>query len=149
MHKKGDKKRCGNYRGIAILPIVCKIMSIIVLSRVVKVLDEKTPESQAGFRAGRSTIEQILFLRQVLERRYEHKKETVIAFLDFSKAFDSIDRTALWNLLRIAGVPKLFVDMIQCMYEETICRVKAYGKLGEAFKVGTGVRQGDVLSPKG
>ena len=147
VYKKGDRKKCGNYRGIAILPVVCKITSIIVLNRLVKVLDEKMPETQAGFRHGRGTIEQILFLRQVLERRYEHKKETIVAFLDFSSAFDSIDRKALWDLLRIAGVPDLFVGLIRSMYEQTLCKIKAYGKLGKPFKVGTGVRQGDVMSP--
>ena len=145
--KKGDRRCPKNYRGIALLPIVCKVMSIIVLHRIVDVLDEKISESQAGFRSDRGTIEQILLLRQVLERRAEHRKETVVAFLDFSCAFDSIDRTALWQLLLIAGVPKLYVDMIQSMYEATLCRVKAYGRLSDAFAVGTGVRQGDVLSP--
>jgi hypothetical protein len=145
--KKGDRKECSNHRGIAVLPIACKVLGIIILGRLVRVLDEKTAETQAGFRPGRGTIEQILFLRQVLERRCEHKKETVMAFLDFSAAFDSVDRSMLWDLLRVAGVPRLYVDLIRSMYEKTKCRIKAYGRLSDAFQVRTGVRQGDVLSP--
>jgi hypothetical protein len=147
VHKKNAKKAVSNYRGIAILPIVCKIMGIIILKRLVQVLDEKTPDSQCGFRSGRSTVEQIIFLRQVLEKRYDHKQKTVVAFLDFSCAFDSVDRVTLWQLLKVAGVPDLYVSLIRSMYDHTVCKVKAYGRLSDAFEVGTGVRQGDVLSP--
>jgi exonuclease III len=147
VYKKGPNTDCGNYRGICLLPIVGKIISLIVLGRIGRLLDEQTSESQAGFRRGRGTADNIFVLRQLLEQRYQYNQETLVAFLDYSAAFDSVDRKSLWLILKACGVPPFYVQLIQNMYEMSVCRVRAYGQLGDSFDVTTGVRQGDVLSP--
>jgi exonuclease III len=145
--KKGSAKEPKNYRGIAVLPVIGKILSVIILKRIIGHLDSQLEESQAGFRPGRSTVDNIFVLRQILERRQQYNRETMMAFLDFSAAFDSVDRHSLWRLMKIKGVPKNIVELVKNIYNETICRVKAYGQVSEPFSVSTGVRQGDVLSP--
>ena len=145
--KKGDVRCCGNYRGISLLAIAGKILSMIVLKRIGGILDEQTSESQAGFRGGRGTMDQIFVLRQILERRGQFNRDTLVAFLDYSAAFDSVDRGALWGLLKISGIPAIFITLIKNCYNASKCRVRAYGELSEGFEVTTGVRQGDVLSP--
>ena len=70
-----------------------------------------------------------------------------MAFLDFSAAFDSVDRESLWALMKVKGVPHNIVDLVKNIYDATMCRVKAYGEISEPFSFSTGVRQGDVLSP--
>jgi hypothetical protein len=145
--KKGDAKRCSNYRGISLLPIAGKLLSGIILKRLSAHLDSLTPDTQAGFRAGRSTMDNIFILRQVLERRREYNLDTIVAFLDYSAAFDSVDQASLWSMLKASGIPIFFINMIRGMYEDSVCRVRVYGELSEPFKIRSGVRQGDILSP--
>ena len=145
--KKGSRKDPKNYRGIAVLPIIGKILSVIILKRVVDHLEPNIGETQSGFRKGRSTTDNIFILRRLLERRHRYDRDTLMAFLDFSAAFDSVDRQSLWSVLKVKGVPDKLVDLIKNCYESTKCRIKAYNQLSEEFCVNTGVRQGDVLSP--
>ena len=70
-----------------------------------------------------------------------------INFVDYQKAFDSVDRGTLWKLLRYYGVPPKIVNIIRNSYEGMTCRVVHGGQLTEAFEVRTGVRQGCLLSP--
>jgi exonuclease III len=145
--KKGDARCCANYRGIMLLPIIGKIVSLIILRRICGVLDSRCQESQSGFRQGRGTVDNIFNLRQILERRHKWSQETLVAFLDYSAAFDSVDRASLWLLLKVAGVPEGLVCLIRQMYDDSQCTVGVYGESSLPFDVKTGVRQGDVLSP--
>ncbi|TAI94806.1 hypothetical protein DMA11_25140, partial [Marinilabiliaceae bacterium JC017] len=68
-------------------------------------------------------------------------------FIDYEKAFDSVDRTTLWKLLRHYGVPQKIVNIIQNSYDGLHCKIVHGGRLTKSFKVKTGVRQGCLLSP--
>ena len=70
--KKGLRSDCGNHRGISLLSIAGKILAKIILNRIKKISEEVLPESQCGFRAGRSTIDMIFTLRQLQEKAIEH-----------------------------------------------------------------------------
>ncbi len=79
--------------------------------------------------------------------RHEFRQPTAVAFLDFTAAFDSVDRGTIWSLLKMEGIPNKLVNLCASMYENTNCRVRAYGEDGHAFATKTGVRQGGILSP--
>ena len=70
-----------------------------------------------------------------------------VCFVDFEKAFDSVDRQSIWKILRHYGVPEKFVNTIRLLYEGFSCQVIHDGRLSEEFAVTTGVRQGCLLSP--
>ncbi|VDO86019.1 unnamed protein product [Schistosoma margrebowiei] len=70
-----------------------------------------------------------------------------INFIDYGKAFDSVDRRTLWKLLRHYGVPEKIVNTIRNSYDGLQCKVVHGGQLTDAFQVRTGVRQGCLLSP--
>ena len=70
IHKKRDKTDCNNYRGISILPTTYKILSNILLSRLIPYAKEIIGDHQCGFRRNRSTIDQIFYIRQVLEKKW-------------------------------------------------------------------------------
>jgi len=75
IHKKGDKTNCNNYRGISLLPTTYKILSNILLSRLIPYAKEIIGDHQCGFRRKRSTIDQILCIRQILEKKWEYNEE--------------------------------------------------------------------------
>lgn len=71
----------------------------------------------------------------------------MVNFIDYEKAFDSIDRNSLWKIMRHYGIPQKIVNLIEKMYKDTTCRVLYKGQLTDGFKINTGVRQGCLLSP--
>nr|KAG5712354.1 hypothetical protein BaRGS_023933 [Batillaria attramentaria] len=104
-------------------------------------------DQQAGFRRNRSCADQIASLRIIVEQSLEWNSPLYINFIDYEKAFDSVDREALWKLLRHYGVPGKIISLIQCTYQDMSCRIAHAGQLSESFEVKTGVRQGCLLSP--
>ena len=145
--KKGDLRDCNNYRGIMLLSVPGKVLNRILLERMKQAVDPKLRDQQAGFRQNRSCADQIASLRIIVEQSIEWNSPLYINFIDFKKAFDSVDRDALWKLLRHYGVPQKFVTLIRCTYQGMTCKVAHAGQLSESFEVKTGVRQGCLLSP--
>ena len=147
IHKKYDKLDCANYRGISLLCHIAKAFSAILLQRVRQKTEDILAESQAGFRPGRSTIDQIFTLRQLAERYEEFGKELYVCYIDFRKAFDSVWRKGLWKVMRQYGYPEKVVKILENRYEETFSAVRVGGDLSDWFQTIVGVLQGDVLSP--
>ncbi|KAI8483937.1 hypothetical protein Bbelb_383270 [Branchiostoma belcheri] len=85
---KGDRSNCNNYRGISLLSIVGKAFARVILNRLQILAERVYPESQCGFRAGRSTTDMIFTLRQLQEKCREQRQPLYIAFVDLTKAFD-------------------------------------------------------------
>uniref|UniRef100_A0AAV2LFI9 Rho-GAP domain-containing protein n=1 Tax=Knipowitschia caucasica TaxID=637954 RepID=A0AAV2LFI9_KNICA len=104
-------------------------------------------DQQAGFRKERSCTDQIATLRIILEQSLEWNSPMYVNFIDYEKAFDSVDRQSLWKLLRHYGVPEKITNIIRKSYEGMTCRIVHGRQLTDAFGVRTGVRQGCLLSP--
>ena len=147
LHKKRDRKECTNYRGISLLSVPGKVHTLVLLERLQAVIDPQLSETQYGFRKGRGTIDQIWVTRQVLEKAVEYKVPIHLCFVDLSKAYDSVNRTAMLAVLRSYGVPQQLVEIIQDLYTGTQRQVKTEDGESQVFEVKTGVRQGCVLSP--
>jgi exonuclease III len=145
--KKGSHNACGNYRGISLIPVASKLLSTILLRRLTKTREEQIREEQAGFRPGRGCVDQIFAIRQLLEHRHAYRRPTIVVFLDIRAAFDSLDRTALWQCLVRFGMPEKYVNILKALYTQTSGRVRAYGKLSPSFAISSGVRQGCPISP--
>ena len=103
-------------------------------------LDEKLREEQAGFRKNKSCTDHIATLRIIREQSIVCQLSLYINFIDFEKAFDSVDRDVIWILMHHYGIPAKFVTLIQQVYEYYTCEVIHNGKLSETFEVKTGVR---------
>lgn len=145
--KKGDLGKCDNYRGITLLSIPGKIFNRILLERMRDALDDKLRDNQAGFRKRRSCTDQIATLRIIVEQSIEWNSSLYINFVDYRKAFDSLHRDTLWQLLRHYGIPLKLTKIIENSYKDMTCQVVHQGKLSRSFEVQTGVKQGCLLSP--
>nr|KAG5688438.1 hypothetical protein BaRGS_001855 [Batillaria attramentaria] len=122
-------------------------LSVGKSARMREAVDPMLRDQQAGFRRNRSCADQIASLRIIVEQSLEWNSPLYINFIDYEKAFDSVDREALWKLLRHYGVPGKIISLIQCTYKDMSCRIAHAGQLSESFEVKTGVRQGCLLSP--
>ena len=102
---KGDRMDPDNYRGISLLSVCAKVYTQILLQRLRPILDPSLAESQCGFRKGRGCPDLHFSLRRLTELAHAHRAPLWVAFVDFRKAFDSVNREALWAILASRGVP--------------------------------------------
>ena len=82
-----------------------------------------------------------------MEGAQNEKIPLFITFIDFKKAFDSIDRDMMFAILRHYGILEKIVSAIRALYDNSKSQVYVNGQLSETFDVTTGVLQGDVLAP--
>jgi len=90
IHKKGDKLNCENYRGISLLDSAYKVFEKILLKRLTPYAEENLGRYQCRFRRGKSTIEPIAIIGQLIEKKYEFRQNIRQLFVDFKMAYDSI-----------------------------------------------------------
>ena len=93
--KKGNLENCNNYRGITMLSVPGKILSRIILQKLIDVLDEILRDQQMGFTKNRSCTDHIATLRIIAEQFLEWNTSLYITFIDFERAFDSVDHRTL------------------------------------------------------
>ncbi|VDP59331.1 unnamed protein product [Schistosoma curassoni] len=144
---KIPKKQCENYKGITLLSIPGKVFNRVLLNRMKGAADAQLRDQQAGFRKDRLCTDQIATLWIIVEQSVEWNSSLFINFIDYEKAFDSVDRRTLWKLLRHYGVLENIVNIIRNSYDGLQCKVVHGGLLTDAFQVRTRVRQGCLLSP--
>jgi len=100
-----------------------KIFNRVILDRMRQEVDKKLRHEQAGFRQHRSCADQIATLRIIIEQLLEWNSSLYMNFIDFEKAFDSIDREVLWQVMKHYGIPDKLVRITQNMYQGATCRV--------------------------
>lgn len=108
---------------------------------------ESRRKEQSGFTPHHSTIDRICALNLILQGRREYQRPLWIAYVDLKAAFDSVDRPALWLLLRSLGIPLKIVGLIQELYTDTVSSVRMEGCLSNWFEIKSGVRQGCTIAP--
>ena len=129
--KKGNLSECKNWRGNMLLSISSKVLCRVILDRIQGALGKQLRKEQAGFRKEKSCRDHIATLRIIVEQCAEWQRPLYINFVDFEKAFESLDRVSVWKLLRYYGLPNKFVIIIKDMYDgffaQVICKGKLYG----------------------
>ena len=86
LHKKQSRKDSNNYRGIALLSVPGKVLSLILHNRLQAVIVPQLLEAQCGFRKGRGTTDQIWVTRQIIERAAECNTPAHLCFIDLSES---------------------------------------------------------------
>ena len=119
-----------------------------MLDKCTIILRRKRRVQQVGFMSGRSTVEQIFTMPQLIEKTKEFRRKAYVAFVDFNAAFDSVNCYSLWLILRSTGLPEKYCKLFEKIYEETVGCVQVNGKRSTTFGIKTGVRQGCAAAPE-
>ena len=97
--KKGNAKEYSNYNMIAFISHASKVMLKILQARLQQYMNHELPNVQTGFRKGRGTRDQIANIYCIIEEAREFQKNIYFCFIDYAKAFDSVDHNKLWKIL--------------------------------------------------
>lgn len=146
---KGSKGDPDNYRGITLMSCMGKFFTSALNNRLTNYIEAfgVLEDNQSAFRKENSTTDHIFTLHQLIELYLHKKKRVYAAFIDYRKAFDSVNRVALWQKLIGYEINGQFLKIIQDMYNTAKSHVKVNGHLSQAFGCNIGVRQGENLSP--
>ena len=113
--KKEDLKLPSNYRGITLTAISAKIYNSLLLNRISEHIEPIRRRNQNSFRKGRSTLLQILALRWITEEIRGSSRNAALIFIDFSKAFNSVNRKTVLYILSMYGIPEKIIAAIKRM----------------------------------
>ena len=98
--KKGNLKICNNWREIYVLLAISNIISKAILDRIKYHLYSSIDREQISYRPGSSCVDHINTLRLIIDQSAKYRSDLYLVFVDFEKAFDSVDREDLWMALR-------------------------------------------------
>ena len=144
LHKKKDRTECSNYRGLSLVTHSGKVVLKIVVNRLGDFCEEARilPEEQCGFRPQRSTRDMMFVVRRLQELGRTSNTSLDIYFIDLAKAYDSVDRVLLWEVLARLGVPPRRIKIIRMFHDGMRARVQLDdGDISAWFDVGQGLRQ--------
>lgn len=150
IHKKGPVEDPANYRGIALLNCTEKIFSSILLHRLSCWVEDLKiiPECQSGFRRNRGCLDNIFILSSVIQLHLRMRGRKIFAaFVDFKRAFDTINHNILWPKLYRLGISAKYLRLLKKLYDRATVRIKSNNKYTETFDISCGVLQGEPLSP--
>ena len=152
LHKSGDKKECSNYRTIALISHISKILLYLILKRLKQKLEFEISEEQAGFRQGRGTADMLCALQVLIEKVTEctsvdQSVEGYIVFIDYSKAFDNVSHPKLFETMNEMGFSQHLIKLIKSLYHEQKAVIRWNNERTDSFNICKGVRQGCILSP--
>ena len=102
---------------------------------------------QAGFRKGRGTRDQIAKICWIMEKASEFLKHIYFCFIDYAKAFDCVDHSKLWKILKEMGIPEHLTCLLRNLYASQEATVKTVHGTIDWFQIRKGVCQGCILSP--
>ena len=149
LYKKGDVNNPSNYRGISLSDISSKIYGSIINKRIQNWVNEKniTGEQQAGFKSGYSCIDHVYTLLACVQKQFVNNRKLYVAFIDFEKCFDTIDRNLLWPILIKNNIKGKLLKCIKSMYHSVKACIRSRENLTEQITCTLGVKQGDICSP--
>ena len=119
----------------------------ILQARLQQYVNCELPDTQAGFRKGRGTRDQIANIQWIMEKAREFQKTIYFCFIDYAKAFHYVDHDILWKILKDMGIPDHLTCLLRNMYAGQEATVRTGHGTTDWFQIGKGVCQGCIFSP--
>ena len=145
--KKPSAVECSDYRTISLMCHFLKLLLTIILRRIKDKINTEVSEEQAGFRKNSGTREAIFNLKILVERHLEVQKDVYACFIDYSKAFDSVNHEKLIDALQKVDIDDNDIALIAKLYWTQNTKIRNKNTTSKPVKIMKGVRQGCVLSP--
>lgn len=147
IHKKGRKDQCENYRGIAVTSTISRIYGKIIKNKIENEYKDFEAEEQAGFRAGRSTIDHLYCVTQVIEKKNAVNQEIHLLYVDLQKAYDSVPLNKLWTILEQTNINNGLIKAVKKLYTNSTTKIRVGKTITEGFNITKGLKQGCCISP--
>ena len=122
-------------------------MHNILQARLPQYVNQELPDVQAGFQRGRRTRDQVANIHWIMEKAREFQKNIYLCFIDYTKAFDSVDHNKPWKILKVMGIPDHLTCLLRHLFAGQEATVRTEHTTTYWFKIGEGVQQGCILSP--
>ena len=145
--KQADRTKLENWRPISLLNTDYKILSKVIAERIKKVLPFLVNENQVGYVKNRYIGEVIRTIDDVMDFTDEQNLPGLMVLIDFEKAFDTVDRSFIINLLDMYGFGPSLKRWVQLFFANNLACVCNNGFSSQYFPIERGVKQGDPLSP--
>uniref|UniRef100_A0A914VVS2 Reverse transcriptase domain-containing protein n=1 Tax=Plectus sambesii TaxID=2011161 RepID=A0A914VVS2_9BILA len=146
LHKKGNTMDIGNYRPISLLLVLYKSLMKVISWRIEAAVEHRLPSNQAGFHKGYSMLDHLHAVNMAIITCREYNLRLSMLFINFQKAFDTIEFCAIWNLLAHYGVDSSIIKVIKKLYASP-SSIVTFASSEVAIDVQRGVWQGKTLSP--
>jgi hypothetical protein len=141
---KGSPVEIANYRPISLTSVVRRAFEIGLLHKILSAIEAKLEPEQGGFRCKQGTLMQVLALHEIMAAN----PDGCYAFLDIKAAFDTVNRTLLWDILaREFQLPTEAITMLRALFDGNAAHLRVQGTASTEFEVRRGVLQGSSLSP--
>lgn len=149
VYKKGEQNLMTNYRPISILSFMSKLFEKCLLSRLVKFLDKFSviSKNQYGFMKNKSTEDALIAFTDHVYEALDNRQSSIGIFIDYSKAFDTIDHSILISKLWLCGIRGLPLKILTNYLKERSHCVKIGKSISQPLPVTRGVSQGSLLGP--
>lgn len=149
IYKQGQRNEFSNYRPIAILSNLEKILERYISIHVKKFLTSQNiiNEHQYGFQRGRSTSTLLENFTNFINSKLNNNKVIIALFIDYSKAFDTINHNILIEILENTGIRGKILNWFKNYLEDRCMKIKINNELSSSTEVKYGVPQGSILGP--
>ena len=130
----------------------CMIKSTTIKKKILQAwmqqyVNRELADVQAGFKKGRGTRDQIANIHWIIEKAREFQRNIYFCFMDYAKAFDSVDHNKLWKFLKQMGIPDHLTCLFRNLYASQGATVRIAHGSTDWFQIGKGVCQGCIVSP--
>ena len=113
----------------------------ILQARLQQYVNCELPGIQAGFRKGRETRDQIANICWIIKKAREFQQNIYFFFIDYAKAFDSVDHNKLWKILQEIGIPDHLTCLLRNLYANQEATVRTGYEAKDWFQTGKGLHQ--------
>ena len=119
----------------------------ILQARLQQYMNHELADGQAGFRKYWGTRDQIVNKCWIIRKAREFQEDIYFCFLDYAKAFDCVDHSKLWKILKEMGIPGHLTCLLRSLYAGQEATVRTGHGTNDWFQIGKGVHQSCILSP--